>query len=174
VGKIVPFFHLCSHGFGIAVLLPVGVEFIAVALNIRRMAKPTVAQRVQALKAIPLFENLSQRSLQRIVRMSTEVEVPAGRVLIQPRLEGSGLYVVEDGTVEVERSGRKVKLGPGEFIGELALLTSTTRTARVRAVTPVRCLAISRADFGKMLQSEPKLAIAMLEALAKRLAESPA
>jgi CRP-like cAMP-binding protein len=88
-------------------------------------------------------------------------------------MDGSGLYILEEGTVEVERSGRKVKLGPGEFIGELALLTSTTRTARVRATTAVRCLAISRADFRNMLESEPKVAIAMLEALAKRLAEVP-
>lgn len=137
------------------------------------MAKPTIPERIAALKEIPLFEGLSQRSLQRIVRMSNEVDIPAGQVLVQPRAEGSGMFIIEEGTVEVDKLGRKLELGPGQFFGELALLTSTTRTARVRAKTPVRCLAINRSDFQKLLSSEPKIAISMLEVLAQRLAESP-
>jgi CRP-like cAMP-binding protein len=138
-----------------------------------RMVKPTMAERVEALKTIPLFEGLSQRALQRIVRMSGEVDVPAGQVLVQPRAEGSGMFIVEQGIVEVDKLGRKIELGPGQFFGELSLLTSTTRTARVRAKTPVRCLAINRSDFKKLLSSEPRIAISMLEVLAQRLAESP-
>ncbi len=137
------------------------------------MAKPTMAQRVAALKQIPLFEGLSQRSLQRIVRMSNEVDIPAGQVLVTPRAEGSGMFVIEEGIVEVDKLGRKLELGPGQFFGELALLTSTTRTARVRAKTAVRCLAINRTDFQKLLSTEPKIAISMLEVMAQRLAESP-
>jgi CRP-like cAMP-binding protein len=137
------------------------------------MAKPTMEERIAALKEIPLFEGLSQKSLQGIVRMSNEVDVPAGQVLVQPRAEGSGMFIIEEGIVEVDKLGRKLELGPGQFVGELALLTSTTRTARVRAKTPVRCLAINRSDFQKLLSSEPKIAISMLEVLAQRLAESP-
>lgn len=137
------------------------------------MATPTLAQRVEALKQIPLFQGLSQRSLQRIVRMSSEADFPTGHVLVQPRAEASGLFIIEEGTVEVDKLGRKIELGPGQFFGELALLTPTTRTARVRAKTPVRCLAINRSDFHKLLTTEPKIAISMLEVLAQRLAESP-
>jgi CRP-like cAMP-binding protein len=88
-------------------------------------------------------------------------------------LEGSGLFVIEDGTVLVELPNRKAELGAGECFGELALLTpEAVRTARVRAKTPVRVLAISRYDFRSLLESEPKLALSMLETLASRLAHA--
>lgn len=137
------------------------------------MARPTASERIRALRAVPLFAGLSDRSLRRILRAVTEFEAPAGQLLIETRHEGSGLFVVEDGTVTVEIGGKKIERGPGEFFGELALLTpEAVRTARVRAKTPIRCLAIGRADFRKMLEEEPKIAISMLEGLARRLAEA--
>jgi CRP-like cAMP-binding protein len=132
---------------------------------------PTDAERIEALRSIPLFEGFSEASLQRVVDVAGELDAAAGQVLVQPRVEGSGMFVVEEGTVVVERSGKTIDLGPGQFFGELALLTSTTRTARVRAKTPARLLAISRSDFRQLLESEPKMAICMLEVLAKRFAE---
>jgi CRP-like cAMP-binding protein len=108
--------------------------------------------------------------LQRILEVAGELEAAPGQVLVQPRTEGSGMYVVEEGSVVVERSGKVIELGPGEFFGELALLTSSTRTARVRAKTPTRLLAISRDEFRRLIESEPRMAICMLETLAKRLA----
>jgi voltage-gated potassium channel len=81
------------------------------------------------------------------------------------------LFVIEDGTVEVELPHRSVALGPGEFFGELALLDqAATHVARVQAVTQVRCLAIRRDDFDRLLEAEPRFAISMLKGLARRLA----
>jgi CRP-like cAMP-binding protein len=136
------------------------------------MDRPTIDQRLQTLKSIPLFEGFSRASLRTILDMSGELEAAPGQVLVQPKMEGSGLFVIEEGTVVVERSGKNIELGPGQFFGELALLTATTRTARVRAKTPARLIAIGRSEFRKLLDSEPKMAIAMLEVLAKRLADS--
>lgn len=137
------------------------------------MAGTSTSARIERLRSIPLFADLSERSLRRILRAGTEFEVPAGHVLVQPRMEGSGLFVVEDGTVVVEASGKRLERGPGEFFGELALLTpDAVRAARVRAKTPVRCMAISRYDFTRLLEEEPKMAIAMLRVLARRLAEA--
>jgi CRP-like cAMP-binding protein len=132
---------------------------------------PTDAERIEALKSISLFEGFSDASLQRVIDVAGELDAGPGQVLVHPRAEGSGMFVVEEGTVVVERSGKMIELGPGEFFGELALLTSTTRTARVRAKTPARLLAISRSEFRQLLESEPRMAICMLEVLAKRLAE---
>lgn len=137
------------------------------------MTQPTIAQRLEMLKSLPLFEGLSQDSLQNILDMSAEFQAAPGQVLVELHMAGSGLFVIEEGTVVVERSGKNIELGPGQFFGELALLTSTPRTARVRAKTPTRLLAIGRPEFRKLLDSEPKMAIAMLEVLAKRLADSP-
>ncbi len=128
------------------------------------------AQRVERLRRIPLFADLSLSALSEIARVAKEMDVPAGRVLIEPNQTGSGLYVIEDGVVEVEARRRRSQLGAGDFVGELALLNSSSRrTARVCAKTDVRCLAISRTDFARVLREHPRIALAMLKTLAERL-----
>ena len=92
---------------------------------------------------------------------------------MQPNRPGAGLFVIEDGTVEVELPKSKIELGPGEFVGELALLDeNATHVARVHATSEIRCLAISRDDFDRVLASEPELAVSMLKVLARRLSEA--
>jgi CRP-like cAMP-binding protein len=131
----------------------------------------TLPARVDALRSVPLFAGLSKRTLEQIARASTVVDVPQGQVLIEPNAQGSGLFVIQEGTVAVQTRGRKrVELGAGEVVGELALLRPDgARTARVQAVSPVRCLALDRRSFRRLLETEPKLALALLETLAERL-----
>jgi CRP-like cAMP-binding protein len=133
---------------------------------------PTEAERLESLRAIPLFDHLSTESLRAVLECVNEFEAPEGQVLVQPYEAGAGLFVVEEGTVVVELRDRRVELGEGQFFGELALLTDAGHMARVRAKTPVRCLALRRDDFDRLLQSEPMMAMAMLKALARRMAES--
>jgi voltage-gated potassium channel len=125
------------------------------------------------LRTIPLFAELDDNTLLAIADIASEVEVPAGQVMIRPYDPGLGMFVVEEGRVVVELShGREVELGPGEFFGELALLIPEgVRAARVRAETDVRCLAIGRDDFAGLLDTEPSIAVAMLPVLARRLSE---
>lgn len=136
------------------------------------MAKTTSADRIAHLRAIPLFAELPEGSVGPITEAMTEFEASPGQVLIQQGQPGSGLLIVERGTVVVERPGRTpIELGPGQFLGELALLTPEgTHTARVRAKTAAVLLAIGRADFVRLIEQEPKTAIAMLSGLAARLA----
>lgn len=129
-----------------------------------------VAGRAERLRKIPLFAGLSLSALTEIARVAKEMDVPAGRVLIEPKQTGSGLFVIERGVVQVEARRRKAELGAGDFVGELALLNSSSkRTARVRAKTDVRCLAISRSDFMRVVRAHPRIALAMLQTLAERL-----
>jgi CRP-like cAMP-binding protein len=91
-------------------------------------------------------------------------------VLIERGQPGSGMFVILQGTVGVELRERTVELGPGEFIGELSLLTDhAQRSARVRATTDVSCLAIGRADFAGLIEQHPQIAVPMLSGLARRL-----
>jgi CRP-like cAMP-binding protein len=131
------------------------------------------AARPERLRELPLFAELSDESLRALAQIATEVEVPAGQVLIRPYDPGLGMFVVEAGKVVVElHHGREVELGPGEFFGELALLVPEgVRAARVRAETDLRCLAIGRDDFARLLEEEPRIAVAMLPVLARRLSD---
>ena len=125
---------------------------------------------LEKLRRIPLFADLHDHTLERIADLSTEFESPAGWVLIEVGQPGSGMFVLEEGTVQVETpDGRSWEYGSGEFFGELALLTDHPRNARVRAKTSVRCLAISRTDFSQLLDEEPEIAVAMLPKLAERI-----
>jgi len=132
----------------------------------------TLKERTDALARVPIFAGLSRSALERIARIANHVELRAGQVLIEPRAKGSGMFVLLDGAATVGIRGKSVReLGPGDIVGELALLTEgAVRTARVRATTPVRCVAISRSDFRKILSDEPRVALAILETVAARLA----
>ena len=128
--------------------------------------------RVAALRRSAVFGALNEPLLARLAASMSEVTFPAGRVLIEPRAAGSGMFVIDEGTVIVQpRDVEPVELGPGEIVGELALLTADgTRTARVQAATDVRCLSLDRATLQQALEEEPKLAIALLQAAVERLA----
>ena len=132
----------------------------------------TPNERTQALARVPVLAALSRSSLEQVAGVATEFDAPAGQVLIEPEATGSGMFVLVHGTATVDVRGQAThELEAGQCFGELALLTpAALRTARVRAKTPVRCLAISRADFQKLLAEEPKLSLAMLETVAARLA----
>jgi CRP-like cAMP-binding protein len=126
--------------------------------------------RADSLRRAPVFAELDDDALERIREVSSEIERPAGTVLIRANDPGAGMFVLEEGTVVVEAHGRTIELGPGEFFGELSLLVpESTRVARVRAATDVRCLAINRPAFEELLENEPGVARAMLPVVARRL-----
>ena len=132
----------------------------------------TLAERTERLHSVPLFSTLGPAALRRVARAATAVDVPAGQVLVEPGTPGSGMFVILDGTVSVDTRRKTLELGPGEFFGELSLLNvDERRTARVRAKTDVRAIALSRRDFTRLVESEPKLALALLQALAQRLTD---
>ena len=136
------------------------------------MTDPTEQDRVEKLRSIPLLQQLSDRALQEILKCAAEFEAKTGHVLVQPNQSGAGLFIIEEGSVSVELPGRKTELGPGEFFGELALLSADEKhTARVCASSPLKCLAIPRDEFDKLLDREPVIAVEMLKTVAKRLSE---
>jgi CRP-like cAMP-binding protein len=130
----------------------------------------TARDRSAELRALPLFAGVNDESIERIAAIASEIDVPAGQVLVQRNEPGTGMYVVLDGAVVVELRGKTVELGPGEFFGELSLLVpGATRGARVRASTATRCLAIGRREFAELLESDHHLTLTMLGTLAARM-----
>lgn len=137
------------------------------------MGDTAQADRIERLRSVPLFADLSDEGLERVLAAAGEHDVPAGYVLIQPDQPGAGLFIIEEGTVLVERPSGTIELGEGEFLGELALLfDGAVHSVRVQAATPVRVLALAREDVTDLIESEPRVALAMLRVLARRLWEA--
>jgi CRP-like cAMP-binding protein len=131
------------------------------------MAAPdTMAQ----LRAVPIFSALHEDALWSLAESANDFDAAAGQVLIQPNEPGNGMLILTSGQAAVELGTRTIDCGAGECIGELSLLVEgLVHTARVRATTDVRGFAISRADFERLIDSDPRIALAMLRALAMRL-----
>jgi len=128
--------------------------------------------RFAQVRTVPLFAGLSDERLHRVAEAATPFEVEHGYVLAERAQPGSGMFVILDGNVEVDVPDHEpIVIGPGEFFGELSLLTDAPRVARVHAATPVRGLAIGRSVFTDLLHDEPGIAVAMLPVLARRLVE---
>jgi CRP/FNR family transcriptional regulator, cyclic AMP receptor protein len=139
------------------------------------MEATSLERKVEALRGCDVFGSLPPETLERLAESMHDFEAPAGQVLIEPGQRGSGMFVITDGEVEVEARGGRRRCGSGEIVGELALLTSDgTRTARVRAATPVRCLTLDRTSFDRELRADPRLAVALLDVVASRLADAGA
>jgi CRP-like cAMP-binding protein len=130
---------------------------------------PALADR---LCNVPLFADLERDHLKGVAKLVQDFEVPAGYVLVQPGMVGSGMFLIEEGTATLTLHDRNIELGPGEIVGELALLDDrAVHTTRVRTKTPVRGYCISRDDFNVLLHDEPKIALPMLKVLARRLVD---
>ena len=111
------------------------------------------------LRALPLFADVDDAQLERLAAATSEFDAPAGQLLIERGKAGSGMFVLEQGQAVVEAPEGKRHIGPGDVFGERALLgDDIQRTARVRAETDVRCLAISRPEIERLLAEDPRVA----------------
>jgi CRP-like cAMP-binding protein len=118
----------------------------------------------ERLRALSLFADLSDEQLDRLSACTSELEAPAGQALIERGKPGSGLYVLEEGHVVVEAPEGHRQLGPGDVFGERALLgDDIERTARVRAKTDVRCLAIARVEIERLIAEDARVAERLAE-----------
>ena len=110
------------------------------------------------LRALPLFADLDDEQLDRLASCTSEFDAPAGQALIERGRPGSGLFVLEDGQAVVEAPEGTRKLGPGDVFGERSLFGDDgERTARVRAQTHVRCLAIARTELEQLIAERPSV-----------------
>jgi CRP/FNR family cyclic AMP-dependent transcriptional regulator len=126
--------------------------------------------KVELIRGLPLFELCSKRDLRRIAALADERRLEPGTELIREGEPGTEFYVVVEGEIEVRRGTRRVaRLGAGSFVGEIALLSRSARTATVAATTPLRVLAIEGRSFVELLDSLPELWLKVARALADRV-----
>ncbi len=125
------------------------------------------------LSKIWLFSTSSNKDLRTIRRTLEEVPVPAGRVLCEQGTIGREFFIIVKGEASVRRNGRKVAtLGPGQYVGELALLDRRPRSATVTSETEMDLLVLGQRQFNGVLDAVPALSRKMLAAMATRLREA--
>ncbi len=102
---------------------------------------------------------MDEDDLEKLEAVGSELSFGAGQVLIERGKPGTGLYVVVEGHIVVEAPEGTRELGPGSVVGERALLSEDgTRTARVRALTYGKVLAVERADVDRLCAEDPGFA----------------
>src|SRR5438034_1172558 len=121
------------------------------------------SSKIALLENVPLFGNLSRKQLQDIARLADEIDVPAGKRLATAGESGQELFVIIEGSAVVKApKGRVVRLGPGEFFGEMSLLDGGPRSATVEAATGMRLLVVGRREFWELLKVAPPLALKIM------------
>lgn len=127
---------------------------------------------IEKLGALPLFSSCSKKELARIARAGDEVQVAAGKQLVDQGEMGREAFVILDGTAVVRRNGRKVAtLEAGDPVGELSLLDRGPRTASVFAETDMTVFVLSAQRFNAVLDDSPGLSRKLLAFLAGRVRE---
>ena len=122
---------------------------------------------------VPLFRTFSVKELAAIGRVSRELAVEAGQMLCQQGDEGHELFLILEGEASVSRNGQRIAiLGPGQYFGELALLTPHPRNATVTAETDMLLLVLGRWEFWDLLDSMPAMTRMLLAGVAERLREA--
>jgi CRP/FNR family cyclic AMP-dependent transcriptional regulator len=128
--------------------------------------------KLQALKRAPLFSELSKRELTQLARVTEDLEIPAGQVLCKEGETGREFFVIVEGEIDITSRGRRVAArGGGDFVGEIALLENTERTATVTAKTPLRVFVLTREDFRQLVRENPNVERKVMQALARRVVE---
>lgn len=128
---------------------------------------------ISILKQVDIFRDIPADYLMTVAAIVVEHTLYAGEVLFSQGDAGDALYVVCEGEISIQSGDvEKARLGPNTHIGEMALLDDQPRSATARALTDVRLIRIAGNDFRNLLGSHPRITMALLSALARRLRET--
>ena len=132
------------------------------------------------LREVPLFSEMDQQEVADIRAIMQEMKFRPGQVIIREGEMGELFYVITEGHAEViirDADGAELilhEVGPGDFFGELSMLTNEPRSARIRAVDAVTTLALERDDFFEFLRTHTHAAIDVMVELGGRLRDNDA
>lgn len=127
-------------------------------------------QKLELLRSIPLFARLGSNEIQRLGQLTDEADIAAGKVLMRQGERGAEMFIFVTGRASVERDGRSIaERGPGDVVGEIALLSDVARTATVTATEPCHLFVIGRREFHSLIDELPSFRLQVLDALAQRI-----
>ena len=113
---------------------------------------------------------MSRRYLLRIAKIADEIAFAPGKVLVKEGEPGRDFFVLVEGSADIRRKGRKIKtVGPGDFFGEIAVVTDRPRNATVTATSSIDALVVTRWSFRQLVAGNPLIALKVMQAIADRL-----
>jgi voltage-gated potassium channel len=160
-GDVVPA-TLLGRLFGSVVIL-VGIAMVAVPAGImatgfmEELRKQQFIVTWQAVASLPLFASLDAGRISSIARLLRPQVVPANSVIVRRGEPADAMYFILEGEVEVEVRPEPVRLGKGQYFGEIALIRETRRTATVTALNSCHLLSLHVHDFRELLEENPDL-----------------
>jgi CRP/FNR family cyclic AMP-dependent transcriptional regulator len=127
-------------------------------------------ERIDALKAVPIFEQLSDRDLRRVLEAAKEVVHEDGRLVMEEDASAAGFHLVLDGQARVDVRGNQVAVfGPGDYFGEMSIIDGKPRSATVTALGSLRTLGIPAWTFERLMRQHPSIMRALLVQLSSRI-----
>src|SRR4051794_36618064 len=106
-----------------------------------------------------------------VAQLADEIDAREGEVLARQGDIGHEFFVIEQGHVEVVRDGDHIaELGPGDFFGEMALISEERRTATVSALDPMTCVVMTGKTFRGLKRSQPEVYETVRAEVARRMA----
>jgi CRP/FNR family transcriptional regulator, cyclic AMP receptor protein len=133
---------------------------------------PQVKNPTALLAVVPLFASMSERQLKVLNQAMKVVKFGPGQNLISEGEDDARFYLIVEGTAKVTVKGRKKRqIGPGDYIGEMAVVDGGVRSATVTAETDVVTLSAARWNFEAVLKSNPTVALAILREMVRRVRE---
>lgn len=150
--------------------LPVGIVATAFAEEIHRREFVVTWSMVAS---VPLFRTLDATAIAEIMRYLSAQSVPAGTLIVRRGDMAQSMYFIAEGEVEVELPFESVRLGVGQFFGEIAVLHKTLRTANVRATEPTKLLILDAYDFQTLVSRNPEIGQAIRNVAADRSELAP-
>ena len=142
------------------------------------MREEEAPSTTELLARVPLLAGLETTELERISQVAVPRSFPKGARVFHEGDESDACYVVRSGEVRVTREhsdGRAIALatlGPGEIVGELAMLDGEVRSASVEALTDVELLAVAARDMRGLLERNPEITAKLVVALTRRVRET--
>jgi CRP-like cAMP-binding protein len=131
------------------------------------------SETANLLRKVPLFSDLNDRELEGIANSMKQRTFSSGQEIAVEGESGVGFFVIEDGEAKVTVHGDEVRrLGPGDYFGELALISQGARTATVTADTDLKTYGMTFWDFRPLVEDTPGIAWKLLEGAVKQYDQS--
>ena len=138
----------------------------------RELPVHTTLERVLLLKSAPMFAQVPAEDLAPLASSAEERSYAAGSVLCREGEPGDELFLILGGRVRVVRGGTTLaELGPGEAVGEMAVLDEGPRSATVEALEETEVLALESEAFYEVLHEQVEIAEGVIRTLVRRLRE---